>query len=153
MGDHIWVLPEKYNDTMKRNGCVIFRPPLDKRALMSNVYDDTKNKNIDMIIGYSRGFDHGIVEFELKCINPGRDAIGIMSEIEECEKEQWIAATKGNSYYWTAGSGIYTGKGTQNRPDEQYIGGNLWEIGDRIKMRLDCVEWVVSFYQNGEQVG
>ena len=152
--DHIWVLPQQYNHVMKRNGSLIFRPPLNA------MNEKTGKTNVDMIIGYSRGWDRGILEFELKCIKPDRDAIGIMSDIDECEIEQWITATKGNTYYYVAGSklanggGIYSGSFTTNSPPEQYIHDEIaWKTGDIIKLRVDCHDWTCKFYKNKIQIG
>ena len=97
--DHIWVCPEKYNHCMKRNGSIIHRQKLK----------ETNGCNVDMIIGYYRGYDKGIFQFKLKCIKPAMDAIGIISEIDQCQIEQWISATKGNTYYYVPGTPLNNG--------------------------------------------
>eukprot|EP01084_Bolivina_argentea_P102866 184291_1 len=146
--DHLWVCPNKYNHCMKRNGSFLIRPPLS-----------TAGKNVDMIIGSSRGYSKGVFEFQLKCIKPAMDAIGIMTEIEECEIEQWIGATKGNTYYYMPGTrigggGIYTGMFTKNAPAEQYMNSEKqWRKNDMIKIRVDCDYLTCKFFKNDKKVG
>ena len=161
--DHIWVCPEKYNHVMKRNGTIIHRPPLKPKANpfgnASRSWQVEEKENVDMIIGSSRGYDSGIFEFALRCIQPAMDAIGIMSEIDECEIEQWISATRGNTYYYVPGSsngggGIYSGRDTKNAPPEQFMDEEKkWRHGDKIKMRVDCAFWTCKFFKNGKQIG
>lgn len=96
------------------------------------------------VFGCTIGFQSGIHEVRVKCIRPGFERIGIVSELSQCESEKgWIEESK-DSYYYYNYMGIY-GNNVIKVPTNI-----AWEKGDIIKVIINCDNWNISFYYNKE---
>ena len=102
----------------------------------------------------STTFEGGTHEFQIKCIESGRDAVGIMSNTDICTFEHmWCADAPTNMYCLCGNGQLFTSYKTAGRNQDHSDLDGQCENGDIVKVVVDCDQWRVTFYKNGKAVG
>ena len=106
-------------------------------------------------IGSSFGWNEGIHEFKVKCINPRYDIIGITTNIKLFEqKNQWFYDYKKViSYSWYNGSKTFFMKDeiTTLKVNAESLYGE-WKKNDIISIKINFNQYKVSFYFNDNTI-
>ena len=100
--------------------------------------------------------------FKIKVINSGVDAIGIISDFNECyKKDLWFNKITGNAYMWYHykdwGSSYISGHSSfQSKYHTSYPNGknisHKWISGDIITVKINFKLWTVEFYKNDQLI-
>lgn len=131
--------PQIYQYHIKHtlNGSILTRPPY--------FYVGQSCKYISCS---STSFKKGKHKFDIKCIEPADDAIGIISNIHQslCFRKEDIfwGDINANMYYYYGGGQLSskTINGSIIRYNKFYPS---WSKGDVIQVEVDCDNWTVSF--------
>ena len=142
------VVPDECTDVIKDNGSELHRSFLHSKSITNNTR---------FMVGCSHGFNKGINEWKIQvCQDHNEEVIGIITNIEDCQKLMWIGYTKGDTYYYYGGDKKGDGATIQTKINgrRQFysVDGYKWKKGDIIKVRLDCIKWKLSFYLNDKQI-
>ena len=89
---------------------------------------------------------------KLKCIQPGYDGFGILSNIDECKDLSctWWTTMSAPNYFWYENCGVF---GTSiSLKNIQNLFAQKWEANDIIGIKVDCAEWKVYFHINDKIV-
>lgn len=93
-----------------------------------------------------------VTYFNIECIKKsGHDAIGIISDIEQSKSPLWISNIKGYKYIWYDNDQINGYKHLHEIYSTERRGYNQrpkWNNGDMITIKVDCDQWLVTFYLN-----
>ena len=124
-----------------------------------NIKYDGKNKVC--LVGSSFCLNKRINSFRIKIIDTGKDAIGIISDINECfRKEIWFNQISCNGYMWYyskyRGSGKICIQSSHKLPfdlDQQNVPkSDKWLPGDIITVKINFKLWTVEFYKNDQLI-
>ena len=130
------------------------------------IKDDGKRIDSDtfaiVTVGCLLEINKGINEFKVKCIKPSADLIGIMSNMDEdvingsaFDAPKLMRQLNGYKYWWEI-------KHTEflfAYKNKDRIGGHKsvrsWNVArnDIITVRVDCNQWIVTFYLNDDKIG
>ena len=105
--------------------------------------------------GSSYAINKGITFIDIQCIKPDTlDAIGIMTNIDECKKHLWIAHVTGYKYWWYnyIHQGLIYGEKDDKDIVEHGTTKDRWETDDILSLRVDCNEWFITFYRNEQEI-
>ena len=126
---------EKYRDCVQKDGTWII-----KHKSIGNDYFSVLS---------SHTFAKGEVgEFKIKCIRPGGDSIGITSnkDIILDKNVGKYHTIQDKPVYYYRGPGHFNGTGGQPIRGQKNV--SKWKANDIITVKVDCVEWTVSFLHN-----
>ena len=105
--------------------------------------------------GCSYGVNNGNYDFKIKCIEPGHDAIGVITSIDDCKEDDfWITNVSGDAYFCYESNGIFH-RGENAKLNIEFDGQkcNKWKLNDIIKINLNFDIGKVTFFQNNEKIG
>ena len=129
------IIEDKHRHFIKNGGRIIERGP-------RNGQPDT----VQFVAASEASYDEGIDEFTVKCEESANDAIGICSDLNEVLSTTWCSYFETGYMYF--GNGIILGEnGTKYQDVSQ------WKKNDEITVRINCIEWKVTFFKNHEKVG
>ena len=116
----------------------------------------TMLKRADGMRGYyiacsSTSFSSGIHEFKVRLHKPKDDAIGIISSLQSCSlKPTFWGNAFGNLYYYY-GDGQITEKRDGQKAINHY-GEKGWNKDNIIRVRVDCDNWTVQFFNGSNKM-
>ena len=96
--------------------------------------------------------NQGVTYFNIECIKKsGHEAIGIISSLDQCKSRVWISNFTCYKYIWYDEDAIVAHKYLRKIYSTKRRGYNetpKWNEGDMITVKVDCVNWKVTFYLN-----
>ena len=129
----------RYRHCIKNNGKLLIKSNMDNEmfsVLSSNVF---------------KPGDIGL--FKVKCIKPGGDAIGIISNTDIINKINGHHAYLGVgtfTYYYHGRGKLYLWKGKKMK---NQVNVTRWNENDIITVKVDCMKWNIIFMKNNAMVG
>ena len=126
------------------------------RVFMNDKTGEATNKTRFMV-GCSQGMNKGIHEWRIQvCQDHNEEIIGITTNVDDCERLMWIGYTKGDTYYFYGGDKNGEGATIQTKVNGHRafysVDDYAWKKDDIVKIKLDCMEWKLSFYVNDKQI-
>ena len=143
-------VPSECKHVIKDNGSELHRVFIDGKS--GEVTNDKR-----FMVGCSQGMNKGVHEWKIQvCQDHNEEIIGITTNVDNCEKLKWIGYNTGDTYYFYGGDKKGEGATIQTKINGRRMFYSVdefaWKKDDIIKIRLDCVEWMVSFYVNDKQI-
>ena len=134
------VIKDKFANFIKNNGKVIERGP------------ENNPKDIGQFVAASTAsFSEGIHEFTIKVgDHAASDAIGIISDLNNIHNGTWCRYFPDGYMYYGHGPIIATNKRQKKSKSKPWI---RWKSHCQIKVVVDCIQWKVTFFNNGQQSG
>ena len=134
---------------------------VNTEELMKYIYENSKSIEIPSGVlqsysfssnrhtfGCSLALDTGVTYIDIQCINPGEcDAIGIVSDFDECKNDVWFCNLNGYNYWWHNGYKAILKRQNSEIPELKRL-ERIWEKNDIITMRIDFNEWEITFFLN-----